>query len=350
MPAKAKKNTKNKPGIKKPMGTDMKIFVAVCIVVLLILLSAVVYIMIPKDIAVVNKNRITNAEFKFFYTRAYEQLYATYYFTGMINQISEETIAAMAKQQALSSAVEVEYLLQEADKKGFTVSKEDLDKALNELETDINKNAETYNVSVNTYVQRAYGLKLNQLKNIYKDLVKAQKYYEKVISEMKTDEEEVKAYYEENKDSFDYHTVRHILIKCEEDAEESVVEEKKNLAESILKRVNNGEDFVELAKEYSEDDGTKENGGLLDVKKGETVKEFDEWTFSHNIGDTGLVRTMYGFHVVKLEGKTNTFDALKDTVIESFKINKYQTALSEALSNGEYKVEVKDAYYDFSGI
>jgi len=59
---------------------------------------------------------------------------------------------------------------------------------------------------------------------------------------------------------------------------------------------------------------------------------------------------MYGFHVVKLEGKTNTFDALKDTVIESFKINKYQTALSEALSNGEYKVEVKDAYYDFSGI
>jgi len=345
----AKENTKNKPRVRKPLGTDMKIFIAVCIVVALVLGAAVVYIVTPKDIAVVKNNKITNAEFRYFYSSAYQQLYTSYYLTGLLGQIGEETIAALAKQQALSNAAEVEYLLQEADREGFSVNKEDLDKAVSDFESSIKENAETLNVSLNTFVQQAYGIKYNQLLSIYKDLFKAQKYYEKLIGDMQTEEEELKAYYEENKDSFDYNAVRHILIKCDEDAEDSVVDEKRKLAESILERVNKGEDFAALAKEYSEDDGSKENGGLYDVRKGQMVEEFEEWTFSHNVGDTGLVRTMYGFHVMKLEGITNTFDALKEDVEEAFKIEKYQTALQEALTDGEYKVEIKDAYYDFAG-
>lgn len=167
---------------------------------------------------------------------------------------------------------------------------------------------------------------------------------------MSVDEAEVKAFYEENKDASDYNKVSHILIAVEEGAEDSVVEERKKKAQDILDRVNNGEDFAELAKEYSEDTGSAQTGGQYDVQKGQMVPEFEEWTFSHEVGDTGLIRTDFGFHVMKLDSVNNTFEAARDTVEYLFKSDKYQTILQEALGEGgEYQVEIKDAFSDFAG-
>lgn len=80
------------------------------------------------------------------------------------------------------------------------------------------------------------------------------------------------------------------------------------------------------------------------------VEEFEEWTFSHEVGDTGIVKTQYGFHVMRLDGIKNTFEDLRDSVEKSYKENKYQTVLQETLNEGEYKVEIKDAYYEFTGM
>ena len=348
LPKKEKEMAKGTKHEKKKMATDIKIFIIVCVIVTIILGSAIVYIVMPKDIAVVKNNKISNAEFSYFYSKTYEQYYY-YYLLGLFGNIDEQTLISYTKQQALSSAAEVEYLLQEAEKEGFSVSKEDMDAAWNEVDSSLKTTASENGISLNSLCKSYYGVKYDQLKNIYKDIIKAQKYREKIFNDMQVDEEELKAYYDEHKDSFDYNTVRHILIKVDKDAEESVVEEKKKTAQSLLDRVNNGEDFAELARKYSEDDGSKENGGLYDVKKGQMVEEFEEWTFSHAVGDTGLIRTDYGFHVMKLEGITNTFDALKDAVEDSYKEEKYYTSLQEVL-NGEYKIEVKDAYYNFKGI
>lgn len=330
---------------KKKMATDIKIFIVVCTVVALILGAAIVYIVMPKDIAVVKNNKVTNAEFTYYYNQAFQQLYYLY----LTGQADEQLIIGEAKQYALSRAAEVEYLLQEAEKEGFTVSKEDIDAEWNELDSTLKNTAQENGISLDQLTRQYFGVKYSQVKNIFRDSVKAQKYFEKLISDMQVAEDELKTYYEENKDSFDYNTVRHILIAVDEDAEDSVVEEKKKTAQSLLDRVNNGEDFAELAKKYSEDPGSAENGGLYDVKKGQMVEEFEEWTFSHNVGDTGIIRTQYGFHVMKLDGITNTFDALKDKVENSFKVKKYQTALQEILNEGEYKIELKDAYYDYEG-
>ena len=70
----------------------------------------------------------------------------------------------------------------------------------------------------------------------------------------------LKAYYEENKEFLTINTVRHILTRLIKMLD-SVL--KKKTAQSILDRVNNGEDFAELAKEYSEDTGSAENGGFV---------------------------------------------------------------------------------------
>ncbi len=100
----------------------------------------------------------------------------------------------------------------------------------------------------------------------------------------------------------DYHTVsvRHILVADEAKANE------------LLAQFNAGDKtedaFAALATENSTDSGSKENGGLLaNVQRGQTVKPFDAWCFdtSRQIGDTGIVQSTYGYHVIYFVGRSD---------------------------------------------
>ena len=110
----------------------------------------------------------------------------------------------------------------------------------------------------------------------------------------------------------DYNTanVRHILtlFDMDEGATEATAEQKataKAAAEAILDEWNAGDktedSFAALAKERSEDTGSVENGGLYEnIAKGAMVANFEGWCFdsSRNTGDTGIVETEYGYHVM----------------------------------------------------
>lgn len=329
---------------KKKMATDIKIFIVISLIIAALLVAAIVYLFMPKDIAIVKNNKVTESELTVNFSQSLQ------YLSAYAGQIDQQTLVDYAKQQALSQAVEVEYLLQEADKNGFTVSKEEVNAAWSEMDANIKENAATYDVSVNELSEQLFGVKYNKLKKIYSDNIIAQKYREKIITDISVDEAEIKAFYEENKDAFDYNKVSHILITIEEGANDSVVEERKTKAQELLERVNKGEDFAQLAKEFSEDPGSAQSGGQYDVQKGQMVPEFEEWTFSHEVGDTGIVQTDYGFHIMKLDSINNTFEAARGTVEISYKTDKYQTILQEALGEGEYKVEIKDAFHEFTGV
>ena len=92
----------------------------------------------------------------------------------------------------------------------------------------------------------------------------------------------------------------HILFKTEGKDEAAV----RKQAESVLAKVKAGGDFAALAKQYS-DDTSKDNGGDLDYfGRGTMVKEFDEAAWGLNVGQiTDLVKTEYGFHIIKLTDK-----------------------------------------------
>ncbi len=77
----------------------------------------------------------------------------------------------------------------------------------------------------------------------------------------------------------------------------------KALAESLLKRIRNGEKFSELAKRYSEDPGSAPLGGYLGwVKRGRTVKAFEDAAFSLLPGQvSNVVKTRFGYHIIKVE-------------------------------------------------
>lgn len=75
-------------------------------------------------------------------------------------------------------------------------------------------------------------------------------------------------------------------------------------AEQIVARIRAGEDFGKLAVEFSEDPGSKSNGGDLGmVGKGRMVPEFDQVAFTQAVGVVSdPVRTSFGFHIIRVEG------------------------------------------------
>jgi peptidyl-prolyl cis-trans isomerase D len=99
--------------------------------------------------------------------------------------------------------------------------------------------------------------------------------------------------------------VRHILIKEPTGADAKTDAEAKAKAEDVLKQVKAGGNFAELAKKYSDDPGSKDQGGELGfIQHGLTVPEFDKAAFSLNPGQTSdLVKTQYGYHIIQTEEK-----------------------------------------------
>jgi peptidyl-prolyl cis-trans isomerase D len=112
---------------------------------------------------------------------------------------------------------------------------------------------------------------------------------------------------------------QHILLMTvgKTDAE---VEEIRKKAEDVLKQAKKGGKFEDLAKKYSEDPGSKEKGGDLGwITQGQTVPEFEKTAFSLNPGQiSDLVKTQYGFHIIKVLEKetahTKPFEEVKDSL------------------------------------
>jgi peptidyl-prolyl cis-trans isomerase D len=111
----------------------------------------------------------------------------------------------------------------------------------------------------------------------------------------------------------------HILFMTVGKTDAEVDEIKKN-AEDVLKQAKKGGKFEDLAKKYSEDPGSKEKGGDLGwITQGQTVPEFEKTAFGLDKGQiSDLVKTQYGFHIIKVlekeTARTKTFDEVKDSL------------------------------------
>jgi len=135
----------------------------------------------------------------------------------------------------------------------------------------------------------------------------------KLAEKVQVSPDELQAYYNQHQDEFripETVTVRHILIKTPTPGPDGKVDQKavdaaKAKADDIEKQLKGGADFAELAKKYSEDPGSAQNAGLLPaLKKGQTVPEFEQAAFNTPKGQmTGVIRTSYGFHIIKVEDR-----------------------------------------------
>lgn len=191
--------------------------------------------------------------------------------------------------------------------------------------------------SLDAYLQSSFGpgVTAKNYQNYMRLYITAMYYYQDVVYgepyNAATDAE-VEAYFDANADSYaedgvtkDSNVdVRHILIMPdgEKGSDGTYSEDAWAAAEAEANRIyalwqeNRTEDyFGDLAKEYSKD-GSATDGGAYEVAPGKTVTEFNDWCFdsARKAGDTGIIRTQFGYHIMYFIGKNDTrawFDTAK---------------------------------------
>jgi peptidyl-prolyl cis-trans isomerase D len=130
---------------------------------------------------------------------------------------------------------------------------------------------------------------------------------DKIRQAVQVSEQDVRRAYDSQRDRWqtpERVSVRHILLKTT-DQPAPEVEKIRQRAADLLKQIRGGADFAELAKKNSEDTGTAVKGGELGfITRGQTVPEFEKAAFSLKPGEVSdLVTTMYGIHILRVEGK-----------------------------------------------
>lgn len=121
--------------------------------------------------------------------------------------------------------------------------------------------------------------------------------------------EDMMGYYEAHQEAYtrpEEVRARHILIKVPPNASEELEAKIRTRVDDILSKLRSGGDFAALAKDYSEDPASAEQGGDLGFfPRGRMVPEFEKAAFSLPVGQVSEpVRSQFGFHIIRVEDKT----------------------------------------------
>jgi parvulin-like peptidyl-prolyl isomerase len=181
------------------------------------------------------------------------------------------------------------------------------------------------------------GITEKQVRNDIRSQIISEKIFEQVTGEVKVSEEQVAAYYEKNKAQYsqpESREVRHILVKTKKQADE------------LYAQLQGGADFAALAKKFSEDTGSKANGGKLTISKGQTVAPFDRTAFL--LAKTAIskpVKTEFGYHIIQPLGPTKAAKVTPLAEVKtSIKQQLEQTKKNEAMTTwvDDLKKDYKD--------
>jgi peptidyl-prolyl cis-trans isomerase D len=151
------------------------------------------------------------------------------------------------------------------------------------------------------------------------------------LNTVNVSEDEIRQYYDENIEKYHQEQeirARHILFSVKEDAPESEISKVRADAEKVLAEAKKGADFALLAGKHSTDEATAKNGGDLGYfGRDRMVQAFSDAAFSMKAGEiSDLVRTPYGFHIIKVEDikpeNTKSFDQVKTEISETLKSEK----------------------------
>ncbi len=156
-------------------------------------------------------------------------------------------------------------------------------------------------------------------------------------------DQEANAYYERHPEEFsspETRRARHILIRAAASDTPATLSAKQARAGALLKEAQAGADFASLAQKNSDDKGSAVQGGDLGFfARGQMVKAFDDAVFTLNKGGFTVVKSEFGFHVIKLEevrpGKIGNLAEAKDQIVTAVR--------KEAAKNQAFKI-ASEAY------
>ena len=261
------------------------------------------------------------------------------------NQLASQGYNPAYFEQQLRQTSEMQQLNKAIKASAFTVPAEI--KKLDQLENEERKvrtlnfknQAETVSVSdqeIKDYYNKNTGLYMNpeKLKVDYIELS-----VDKMAQNISVTEDQIQEKFDQMHDTLTTPETRnasHILLTVGKDADDKSI--KKQLIE-LKKRIENGEDFAELAKKYSQDPGSASDGGELgDISKGDMVAPFEKVLFGMKPGEiSDPVKTQFGWHLIKLNsiqgGKEKTLDDVRADIVKELKTEKAESQIYDLAEN-----------------
>jgi foldase protein PrsA len=184
---------------------------------------------------------------------------------------------------------------------------------------------------------KGQGLSDAQARDIIRANLIQEGIYKKVTSDVKVDDKAVKDYYEKNKAQYgtpETRVVRHVLVK------------DRPLAKRLYNQLKAGGDWNAIAKKYSQDPASKNQGGKMTATRGQLVPEFEEVAFSLAKGGISIpIKTQYGWHIIQAlsktkKGTTTPFNQVKEAIRQQ---------LAQDKKNKEMEKWVADMRKDLKG-
>lgn len=299
---------------------------------------------LPENIAAkVNNKEITMDYFnktlvKMSEDNGFEQLFGPAIWDKEIE--AGKTFRQKFEEQVIDIIVTQELIYQEAEKNGLLASEE-----------EVNQEYKAYTEILTQDPQYKEAMEKNNIDEDFvreslKKTITYSKYVQSILDSIEITEEEIKNYYEKNLDNFktDEVSAKHILISTKaddgSDLTDAQKEEKLKLAQSILDKISKGESFEDLAKEYSNDPGSAQNGGSLGYfPRGVMVSEFEEAAFALKVGEvSNIIETVFGYHIIKVEDKkssTTSFEDAKESIISELEHAKYSEKIKEIMDKSK---------------
>lgn len=201
-------------------------------------------------------------------------------------------------------------IVQHARKAGITVSESDVEDAVDQRLAQIRRSFDTEQ-QFQQALQEA-GLTLAEFRLQIAEQARAQlltqRYLQQKLPELRpvpVSDEEIEARFEAQKASFGPKpatiSLKQVVIRPQPSEDALLAAREK--AEKALSSLNSGEDFAKVAREFSEDPGTRDQGGALGwVRRGQFLPAFEDALFRLKAGETsGLVESALGYHIIKVE-------------------------------------------------
>jgi parvulin-like peptidyl-prolyl isomerase len=158
---------------------------------------------------------------------------------------------------------------------------------------------------------------------------------------VKVTDADVKKYYDDHKTQYgvpEQRDIAHILVK------------KKALADQLYQQIQGGANFAALAKKYSQDPGSKNQGGKLTISKGQTVAPFDQTAFLMRTGQVSHpVKTEFGYHIIKALGpikaaRTTPYSQVKESIRQQLQQTKKNEAMTKWVNDVKKEFSKKIHY------
>jgi foldase protein PrsA len=257
----------------------------------------------PDSVAVVGDKAITKSEFDDLVTYA-RRSYATQ--KRPFPKVGTPEYIQI-RDQAMALLVQRAQFEVKAKELGVDVSDEAVNKRIDEYVKERHKgDRKKFEAEL-----KQQGLSDAQARDIIRGNLVQEGIYKKVTSDVKIDDKAVKDYYEKNKSQYgtpDTRVVRHVLVK------------DHALAKRLYNELKAGGNWNAIAKKYSQDPASKNQGGKMTATRGQLVPEFEEVAFSLAKNQVSIpIKTQYGWHVIQAlsntkKGTSTPFNQVKEAI------------------------------------